>query len=256
MELIPLHAISFCFAFVTDVCNSSSLKDFSLFLGNRREQIIRWNKMPLYKKIQYNKHTQILVWEITESYNQLFEEVVLNMKNRIRLSEMKSEMHQRGFLSVRKLLQEAGFNDLDLYYDVFGKPHLKDGNHISITHSHNFSAIIISNETVGIDIELQRAKIMRIADKFVDRESKYLEKNNDYIYIKELTVIWGAKEAIFKISNERGISFKDHIRIKAFQLLDNKTSAALHFGGFVKDFVLYFEEIEQFTLVYAFEKKK
>jgi hypothetical protein len=32
---------------------------------------------------------------------------------------MKSHLHQRGFLSVRKLLQEAG-NDLDLYYDELG----------------------------------------------------------------------------------------------------------------------------------------
>jgi phosphopantetheinyl transferase len=38
------------------------------------------------------------------------------------------------------------------------------------SHSHHFSAIIVSNETVGIDIELQRDKIIRIADKFVDEE--------------------------------------------------------------------------------------
>jgi hypothetical protein len=41
------------------------------------------------------------------------------MKNRVRLASMKSEMHQR-ILSVRN--SEAGFNDLDLYYD-------EDGNH-------------------------------------------------------------------------------------------------------------------------------
>jgi hypothetical protein len=33
---------------------------------------------------------------------------------------MKSHLHQCGFLSVRKLLQEAGYNDLDLYYDELG----------------------------------------------------------------------------------------------------------------------------------------
>jgi hypothetical protein len=27
---------------------------------------------------------------------------------------------QRGFLSVRKLLQRAGYNDFDLYYDELG----------------------------------------------------------------------------------------------------------------------------------------
>ena len=165
--------------------------------------------MPLYNTITVNPSTQILVWKITETFEELFGQVVLNDTNRIRLDGMKSEMHQRAFLSVRKLLQETGHTDLDLYYDEFGKPHLYDGKHISITHSHDFSAIIISDETVGIDIELQREKIIRIADKFCDSEFQYLEPEKKQDYIRKLTVIWGVKEAIFKIRNEKGISFKD-----------------------------------------------
>jgi hypothetical protein len=56
---------------------------------------------------------------------ELVDQVVLNDSNRIRLNGMKSEMHQRAFLSVRMLLQETGHTDLDLYYDEFGKPHLQ-----------------------------------------------------------------------------------------------------------------------------------
>ena len=70
--------------------------------------------MPLFKIINFNSTTQILVWKVTESYADLFEQVVLNDSNRIRLDGMKSEMHQRAFLSVRKLLQETGHTDLDL----------------------------------------------------------------------------------------------------------------------------------------------
>lgn len=209
--------------------------------------------MPLHKIIQYNATTQILIWKITESYDQLFSEVVLNMKNRIRLSGMKSEMHQRGFLSVRKLLQEAGFNDLDLYYDEDGKPHLKDDKHISITHSHHFSAIIISDDVVGVDIELQREKIIRIADKFVDKEFRYLNKTNPLNYIKKLTVIWGAKEAIFKIRSEKGISFKNHIVVNSFDLGNNDTTAQVKFEGITKKYRVVYQEVEDFTLVYAFE---
>lgn len=217
--------------------------------------------MPLYKTINFSRSvgttTQILVWKVTESYAELLGDVVLNNTNRIRLDGMKSEMHQRAFLSVRKLLQETGHTDLDLYYDEFGKPHLNGERHISITHSHNFSAIIISDETVGIDIELQRDKIIRIADKFCDSEFQFLspsfgtEKIQEYI--RKLTVIWGAKEAIFKIRNEKGISFKDHIKVNAFELESKQTIAELHFDNLVKDFKIHFEEIEDFTLVYAFE---
>jgi phosphopantetheinyl transferase len=210
--------------------------------------------MPLFKTIHFNSSTQIFVWKITESFEQLNNEVQLNDKNCIRLKGMKSEMHQRGFLSVRKLLQEARYNDFDLYYDELGKPHLTDDKYISITHSHHFSAIIVSDETVGIDIELQREKIIRIADKFVDTEFSYLDQNDLESYIKKLTVIWGAKEAIFKIRNEKGISFKDHIEVMPFCLDDTKGKAVLDFEGVVQDFDIYFEEIENFTLVYAFEK--
>ena len=212
--------------------------------------------MPLYKTINFSRSvgttTQILVWKVTESYAELLDKVVLNDNNRIRLSGMKSEMQQRAFLSVRKLLQETGHTDLDLYYDEFGKPHLQGEKHISITHSHNFSAIIISDETVGIDIELQRDKITRIADKFCDSEFQFLDLESEE-YIRKLTVIWGVKEAIFKIRNEKGISFKNHIRVCDFDLESEQTTAELHFDNLVKDFKIHFEEIEEFTLVYAFE---
>ena len=209
--------------------------------------------MPLFKTIQFNSTTQILVWKITESYEELFDTVALNDKNSIRLEGMKSQMHQRAFLSVRKLLQLAGYSDFDLYYDEFGKPHLSDSKYISITHSHDFSAIIISDETVGIDIELQRNKIIKIADKFCNTEFQFLNPNDQPEFIRKLTVIWGAKEAIFKIRNEKGISFKNHIQVNSFDLEKKETVVELHFNNLVKDFKIYFEEIEQFTLVYAFQ---
>ena len=214
--------------------------------------------MSLHKTINFNSTTQVFVWKITESYEDLFNEVVLNDSNLKRLGGMKSELHQRGFLSVRKLLQVAGYTDFDLYYDEFGKPHLKDDKYISITHSHHFSAIIVSDETAGIDIELQRDKIIRIADKFCDSETQFLsrsfERENKQEYIRKLTVIWGAKEAIFKIRNEKGISFKDHIKVSDFELQGSLGKAELHFDSIIKDFKIYFEEIDNFTLVYAFEK--
>ena len=216
--------------------------------------------MPLFQTIQFNETTKILIWHITESFEELLSKVVLKEKTQQRLNGMKSQMHQRAFLSVRMLIQEMGFTDHEMHYDEFGKPYFNCHNHISITHSHDFAAIIISDETVGIDMELQREKILRIADKFVDTETSYLNTQNKEDYIKELTVIWGAKEAIFKIRNEKGISFKDHIRVNGFSLSKNLTEASLHFNDLVVDFDVHYKEIksstsgQDFTLVYAFEK--
>ena len=211
--------------------------------------------MPLYKTIQYNSNTQILIWNITESFEQLNQEVQLNEKSQLRLNGMKSEMHQRAFLSVRKLLALAGYSDFDLEYDEFGKPHLINKKHISITHSHHFSAIIVSNEAVGIDIEMQRDIILKIAHKFVnDEELERLQKTDLNDYIKKLTVKWGAKEAIFKIRNEKGISFKDHIQVAPFELNQTQTIADLNFNGAEQKFNIHFSELDtNFTLVYAFE---
>ena len=211
--------------------------------------------MPLYKTIHHNSNTQILIWDITESYEQLNQDVQLNKKNQLRLNGMKSEIHQRAFLSIRKLLALAGYSDFDLEYDTFGKPHLVDGRYISITHSHHFSAIIVSNEPVGIDIEMQRNIILKIAHKFVnDQELNRLQKTDLAEYIKKLTVKWGAKEAIFKIKNEKGISFKDHIQVTPFELNETPTSAILSYRGLDEKFTIHFSELDtNFTLVYAFE---
>ena len=210
--------------------------------------------MPLYKTIHFTSTTQILVWEITESLEELLSNVVLKEKTQLRLSKMKSEMHQRAFLSVRMLLQEAGYTDFELHYDAFGKPYFNDGKHISITHSHHFSAIIISDETVGIDIEMQREKIIRIADKFVNpTELDRLKSLGLQDYIKKLTIKWGAKEALYKIRNEKGISFKDHILVNPFEIQDQKATVILEMEKTKQYFSVYFEEIKEFMLVYAFE---
>src|SRR5690606_15761078 len=117
-----------------------------------------------------NSKTTVKIWKIEESYEDLFQSVSLKPESLRRVLSMKSELHQRGFLSVRKLLEAFGYSDFDLFYDANGKPLLKDGKHISITHSFNFSGVVISDDMVGIDIEKQRSKIAVIAHKFIGYE--------------------------------------------------------------------------------------
>jgi phosphopantetheinyl transferase len=210
--------------------------------------------MPLFKTILHNSKTEILVWKITETLEQLLLEVILNEKSKARLAGMKSVSHQCGFLSVRKLLQEKGYTDFDLYYDEFGKPHLNDGRHISISHSHEFSTIILSDQNCGIDLEMQREKIITIAHKFAEHEFEFLKDVSEKNYIRQLTVIWGAKEAVFKIRNEVGISFKDHIHVAPFSIEMMQSVALLKFGSINMNYNIFFEEVERFTLVYAFQQ--
>lgn len=210
--------------------------------------------MPLHTVINIDSRTKVLVWNITETLGELSGLIRLKPICLSRIDTMKSEMHKRGFLSVRALLQEAGYSDFDMYYDESGKPHLLDGTHISVSHSFGFSCIIFSDKMTGIDLELRRNKIINIADKFANTEMAFLDPENVLDYIRRLTVIWGVKEAIFKIRNEKGISFKDHIFVRSFEMQDNTATADLHFGGLHVVFDIYFQEIEDFTLVYAFQQ--
>ena len=205
--------------------------------------------MPLYKTLTPNSQTTVKIWKITESYDVLIHPINLRPESLERVLGMKSELHQRGFLSVRHLLAEFGYTDIDLFYDDNGKPHLKDGKHISITHSFTFSAVIVSEHEVGIDIEKQREKIKIIAHKFVDYEFDYLDKSAKD-YINKLTVIWGIKESLYKLFATPGMLFREHFLVIPFMLEDGETVAWIDYESKKYRFNTHFLEFEGFTCAY------
>ncbi len=206
--------------------------------------------MPLYKTITPNSQTTVKIWKITESYSDLMNGIILKSENLKRVLSMKSELHQQGFLSVRHLLAEFGYQDSELFYDKNGKPHLHDGKHISITHSFTFSAVIISDDVVGIDIEKQRDKITIIAHKFIDYEFDYL-KEEDVDYIKKLTSIWCVKESLYKLFATPGLSFKEHCLVIPFSVEDENTTAWIDYENKKHRFHINFLEFEGFSCAYA-----
>lgn len=207
--------------------------------------------MPLYKTITVNKNTSIAIWKVEETESFLSEGIELTEHCKSRYNGMKSELHRRAFLSIRHLMALYNYRDKDLYYDEAGKPHLKDGNLISITHSHHFTAIIISRtEEVGIDIEKNRDKILRIAHKFTPFE-EYRTLANTEAIIRKLTIVWGAKESLYKIYGQQGISFLHHINVADFSFDQNGTTAEIVYQGDVSNYQVKFLEFEGFTCVYA-----
>ena len=206
--------------------------------------------MPLYKSITPNSQTTVKIWKITESYDELMASISLKPENADRVLGMKSELHQRGFLSVRCLLLAFGYKDADLFYDENGKPHLKDGKYISITHSFTFAAVIVSESMVGIDIEKQRDKITMIAHKFIDYEYNYLTED-DVDFIKKLTVIWCVKESLYKLFATPGLSFKKHCLVIPFSINDETTVAWIDYKNRKQHYNINFLEFEGFTCAYA-----
>lgn len=207
--------------------------------------------MPLYKTIVVDASITVYVWKIEESETQLSEGIELTPHCQGRFDRMKSELHRKGFLSIRHLMAEAGYVDADLYYDEDGKPHLKDGKHISITHSHHFTGIIVSDhKEVGIDVEKQRDKILRIAYKFTPIEEYRTIANSDAL-IRKLTIVWGGKESLYKIYAQTGLSFLHHIDISDFRLSASNTTGEILYEGRTSHYDIDFLEFEGFTCVYA-----
>lgn len=208
--------------------------------------------MALYKTITVTKNTKVLIWKIEESLEALCSGIFLESQSAERLQSMRSEIHQKGFLSIRHLLKEVGYSDSDLHYDSYGKPHLLDGNHISITHSFTFTAIIISKSgPVGIDIEKQRDKIVKIAHKFTPFEEYKTIANHDAL-VSKLTIVWGGKESLYKIYGKKKLLFLHHIYIEDFKFADTKTTGQIRYEGTVSNHNIHFLEFEGFTCVYAF----
>ncbi len=205
--------------------------------------------MPLYDIIKPKSDTQILIWKITETVEFLKKDLILKPESQFRLNNMRSIAHQKGFLSVRQLLKTAGLSDADLYYDGTGKPFLNTKQNISISHSHEFAVIALSSKEIGIDIELCQDKIKKIATKFIGFEENHIQNG-----VVELTVIWAIKEAVFKIINQAGISFKTQLLVEKFDITDEETTCIYKKENTTRTFEVFIEKIENFALAYAFEK--
>lgn len=207
--------------------------------------------MPLHKTITVNENTQAWIWKVEEDLEWLARGIDLTVHCQSRFGSMKSEIHRKAFMSIRHLLAVAGYEDKDLHYDEFGKPHLNDKKFISITHSHEFTGIIVSEEKpVGIDIEKQREKILRIAHKFTPLK-EYHTLANEEALIRKLTIVWCAKESVYKLYGKRGLLFLQHINVRDFDFDAGKTTAKVSCDGLVSEYEVRFLEFEGFAMAVA-----
>lgn len=159
----------------------------------------------------------IAVWNISETYDEL----VLFLNNEGFLKEiqnlgLKSALRISQKLVAGILLQYILNENIELYYDKLGKPHLKNHEgHISISNTKEFVAVIFHPEkSVGIDVEIPSERILKIASKFVnEQEQHWMNDSQTKSYLNYYT-IWCVKESIFKLIGGGGIDFKAHINVK------------------------------------------
>ena len=139
------------------------------------------------------------------------------------------------------------------------KPYLPaEEYHFSISHCGDYAAAIVSSDQrVGIDIEMPSLKVERIRDKFLNREellkfeilspslpgSKSENQNSDL-----LTVLWSAKEAVFKWYGNGKVDFRRHIQLQATN--EGDETIQCFFAKANQHLVVHYHEFDQLVLAW------
>ena len=161
--------------------------------------------MPLTISINLSNDLQILIWDIEESLDVLKKNLKLSESDKVRFQKRKITAHQKEFLASRRLLMEAGIFPEELSHDTDGIPHLRSGQQLSISHTRNLAGIALGNKSLGIDLEIYRPKILEIASRFLHSNESFALKGTRTV--EKLSMIWTAKEALYKALKRKGINF-------------------------------------------------
>ena len=191
--------------------------------------------MGIIKKYTEN-NCQIAIWDLNESLTEL-----LKLGARFDSSNFKTEKRKKDFLASRLLLNELEPNQ-QISYNSNGAPEISNGKHISISHSKNLVAIIISDKKVGLDIEHISEKLLKLSPKFIaDSSQQDLTK-------EKATLIWCCKEAVFKWYQKGGVDFIKDIIMPEFTVKE-KEIITIQFKN--KELNLNYKKINNNYLVYV-----
>ena len=200
--------------------------------------------MPFLKEFIINPTTKIKLWKLNLGELDYCE---LDEYDNNLIKAKKNQLVKEQFLAVRKILHLEN-PCYKIRYDESGKPFINSDLNISITHSKFMAAIVFSeNNKAGIDIEHKENKIINIQNKFLNDSEKLeneYQSNVDY-----LTMIWTAKESIYKALGIKGVSFYDNIIIK--NINKNKGHGYYINGKEKYEFDLIFFSIQEYILCYA-----
>lgn len=214
--------------------------------------------MALAFQREIDSNTSFAIWKIEETVEELLVQLQLKEHELSYLDTLNNGKRNIHWLSTRVLLRRMiGTDDyIDCKIDSSGKPYLSNFPHyISLSHSYDYAAVMISKDkVVGIDIELIKDKIERIAHKFLSKEEiQFIEKDNR---IEHLYVTWCAKEAIYKLHGKKNISFLEHIRLMPFQYKTKGSfEAELHIATGERRFCVYYEKFDGYMIGFVSDNK-
>lgn len=174
--------------------------------------------MPLLKILNFEPVAQVYIWKLEETAGQLLGGIKLHDSDREKYETLNHPEKKREFLGLRHCLKLHFGENPPVFYQKNGKPYLDNDLKVSFSHTNGYSAVIISDrQEVGLDLELYRPGIKKVARKYLrEDESKTLREESA---VEHLLAYWGAKEVMVKVTGNRRLDFKKELRIKPFSYL-------------------------------------
>jgi 4'-phosphopantetheinyl transferase len=168
----------------------------------------------------------LVLWHSEESTEELTRLAKLDQAQWDLLHEIRLEKRRREWLVTRILLSGECPGDI-LKTRESGKPYLLGGKGISISHSGDLAGIVLKKGEIGLDIQPEDPKLLRIATKFCHHQEleRLKFQRNQLAY---LAIIWALKEAVFKYFG-KNVHFADDIISLPFELTDRRIKA--HYKG-------------------------
>lgn len=214
--------------------------------------------MPLIKIETLHPDCKWALWEITETFEELSSELDLS-KEAENMESIKNDLKKRektaGRLLLKKIMESWGETYDGTNSDSFGKPFLKNQNYFaSISHSQGYTvAIIDKNHNIGIDIESIKEKIVQIAPRVFSSE----EIGPDRTGIARLITLWTIKESLYKLYGERGLNFRENIRIKPFNFneVQGDCTGEVRANETVSSYTIRYSRYRNFIIAYILNQK-
>lgn len=150
-------------------------------------------------------------------------------------------------LSVQDMLNQILSQNSPLQHKENGAPYILHNDiHISVSHTRNTYGMSLSRDLIhGIDLEKWGTKALQVASMFIHPDEEILfSKLSDWGNQEQIaTLMWSAKESVYKLLEISGLSFRDDIklsfvegnRLKA-EISRFQTSSTVYFQAFT-DFI-------------------
>jgi phosphopantetheinyl transferase len=201
--------------------------------------------MPIIQRTNLNQNTVLAVWKITESRDELLALFTGHFK------DAGPNRHDNLHWLASRLLIEHLFEGLPatLSKDEFNKPSLEvngESCFISITHSFEYAAVMVSTKTpVAIDLERVDDRVIRVSRKFIRADEEYDGADITLRY----TLIWSAKETLYKLHGAKELDFKEHLRITP--LSDTELKGEILKPGYEFEALIRVASIDDYIITYS-----